>query len=243
MTVYNIIDFIINNQMYYKDFVTRSTKESNAIEGNSLSIGETQIILFEPEQQMNFNNIKPREIKEAINHKKAMDYIFNYIKSEKPFNSDFIKDINEIISDELDFCGGPYRTENVLITGSDHIPPQYSEVPDLMENLIYRINLTNDKLTMEDISAFHLEFEKIHPFNNGNGRTGRLLINYLLLRQNDYPLVIKNSDRNNYINMLNDNNILGLTDMFKKYQSEEQYRIDFILNQELDLDQEEDYDM
>ncbi len=220
----DIINFIQNNEDYYQDFVVRLTRESNAIEGSSLSIGQTLSILFDIDLGINLYNVKPREILEAINHKKAMDYLFKYIKEDKPFNSDLIKDLNEIILDGI-MPGGYYRSTQVIIRGSSHIPPAPHKINNQMEDLIFDIN-QKSKLTLEDLSYFHLNFEKIHPFNNGNGRTGRLLINYFLLKQNDYPLVIKNSDRTTYLDCLEQEDINTLTKMFDYYQKVEKLRID-----------------
>lgn len=220
----DIINFIQNNEDYYQDFVVRLTRESNAIEGSSLSIGQTLSILFDIDLGINLYNVKPREILEAINHKKAMDYLFKYIKEDKPFNSDLIKDLNEIILDGI-MPGGYYRSNQVIIRGSSHIPPAPHKIHNQMEDLIFDVN-QKSKLTLEDLSCFHLNFEKIHPFNDGNGRTGRLLINYFLLKQNDYLLVIKNSDRTTYLDCLEQEDINTLTKMFGYYQQVEKLRID-----------------
>lgn len=224
----DIINFIQNNEDYYQDFVVRLTRESNAIEGSSLSIGQTLSILFDIDLGINFYNVKPREILEAINHKKAMDYLFKYIKEDKPFNSDLIKDLNEIILDGI-MPGGYYRSTQVIIRGSSHIPPAPHKIHNQMEDLIFDIN-QKSKLTLEDLSYFHLNFEKIHPFNDGNGRTGRLLINYFLLKQNDYPLVIKNSDRTTYLDCLEQEDIKTLTKMFDYYQQVEAIKISSLEN-------------
>lgn len=220
----DIINFIQNNEDYYQDFVVRLTRESNAIEGSSLSIGQTLSILFDIDLGINLYNVKPREILEAINHKKAMDYLFKYIKEDKPFNSNLIKDLNGIILDGI-MPGGYYRSNQVIIRGSSHIPPAPHKIHNQMEYLIFDIN-QKSKLTLEDLSYFHLNFEKIHPFNDGNGRTGRLLINYFLLKQNDYPLVIKNSDRTTYLDCLEQEDINTLTKMFDYYQQVEKLRVD-----------------
>lgn len=212
-----------NQELYCQDFVVRLTRESNAIEGNSLSIGQTLSILFDIDLGINLYNVKPREILEAINHKKAMDYLFKYIKEDKPFNCDLIKDLNEIVLDGI-MPGGYYRTNQVIIRGSSHIPPAPHKIHNQMEDLIFDVN-QKSKLTLEDLSYFHLHFEKMHPFKDGNGRTGRLLINYFLLKQNDYPLVIKNNDRTTYLDCLEQEDINTLTKMFDYYQKVEKLKI------------------
>lgn len=224
----DIINFIQNNEDYYQDFVVRLTRESNAIEGSSLSIGQTLSILFDIDLGINLYNVKPREILEAINHKKAMDYLFKYIKEDKPFNSNLIKDLNEIILDGI-MPGGYYRSNQVIIRGSSHIPLAPHKIHNQMEDLIFDVN-QKSKLTLEDLSYFHLNFEKIHPFNDGNGRTGRLLINYFLLKQNDYLLVIKNSDRTTYLDCLEQEDINTLTKMFDYYQKVEAIKISSLKN-------------
>lgn len=83
-----------------------------------------------------------------------------------------------------------YRTVQVFIQGSEHIPPEPEKVPNLMMYYIYNYNHDEQDI-FSKIAGYHIEFERIHPFEDGNGRTGRLLINYELLKNNLPPVVIE----------------------------------------------------
>lgn len=87
-----------------------------------------------------------------------MDYMFKCIEDNKPFNNNFIRDLNQILAKWI-FNGGNYQNNQVYITGSNHTPPSSHEVYDLMENLINKINVIDDKLTIKEIAEFHLYFE------------------------------------------------------------------------------------
>ena len=118
-----IIDFIMNNNNYLEDFITRSTYHSNAIEGSTLTYAETYAILFN-DNSFKISGREPREIYEAINHKKAMNVLFEKLKSDDlELNEEFIKKINETINQDIRDTKG-YRKVSVMIKGSDDIPPK-----------------------------------------------------------------------------------------------------------------------
>lgn len=188
----NIFEFILYNKNYLKDFTTRYTYHSNAIEGSTLTYAETYAILYN-DNSFKINGKEPREIYEAINHKVALELIFESITNKAEFDERFIKRINEIINKNIKETTG-FRTVQVFIQGSEHIPPKPEKVPNLMNYFVYNYNNDiNDIYTK--IAQYHLQFESIHPFEDGNGRTGRLLINYELLKNNLPPVVISKNDR------------------------------------------------
>lgn len=164
----------------YEAFLAKFTYDSNAIEGNTLTLKETSFILFE-------NRTPPgkslREINEVLNHKKAFDYILNY---KKDINKDFICNIQKLIVQntlrkDLQDQIGKYRHVQVYIRGAEVIPTNHKEVNIEMRTLLRWYNANKKKLHPLILAAyFHIAFEAIHPFVDGNGRTGRLLLNFIL---------------------------------------------------------------
>lgn len=219
-----IIDFIIENKNYLEDFITRSTFHSNAIEGSTLTYAETYAILFN-DNSFKINNKKPREIYEAINHKKAINILFKKLKdSELELTEQFIKQLNKTINRDIKDTIG-YRNVSVVIRGSDHIPPSKEQVPNLMMYFVYNYNNDNNEDIFYKIANYHINFESIHPFEDGNGRTGRLLINFELLKNNLPPIVIPNEERTKYFEFLRNNDIIGLAHWLKELSDFELERL------------------
>ena len=183
----NILEFLLNNKNYLEDLITRSTYHTNAIEGSTLTYAETYAILFN-DNSFKIQGKEPREIYEAINHKNALELVFDNLKNDVEFDERFIKKINEIINKNIKDTIG-YRTVQIFIRGSEHIPPEPQQIHNLMNYFIYNYSHDDQDIFLR-IARYHIEFEKIHPFEDGNGRTGRLLINYELLKNNFAPVVI-----------------------------------------------------
>lgn len=218
----NILEFILNNQTYLEDFITRSTYHSNAIEGSTLTYAETYAILYN-DNSFKIEGKEPREIYEAINHKKALELVFKNLQNNDTFDERFIKNINKLINENIKDSEG-YRKVQVFIRGSEHIPPTPEQIPNLMNYYIY--NYTHDEQDIfNKIARYHIEFEKIHPFEDGNGRTGRLLLNYELLKNNIAPIVITKEDRVKYFEFLKSNDDIGLANWLKELSLNEQERI------------------
>lgn len=203
-----ILEFILNNKNYLEDLITRSTYHSNAIEGNTLTYAETYAILYN-DNSFKIEGKEPREIYEAINHKSALELIFKRLQNNDDIlDEKFIKNLNEIINKNIQETEG-FRTIQVFIQGSEHIPPEPEKIPNLMMYYVYNYN-HNEQNIFTKIARYHIEFEKIHPFEDGNGRTGRLLINYELLKNNLPPIVIAKEDRIKYFEFLRNNDNTGL---------------------------------
>lgn len=215
-----IADFIKNNQKYFEDFITRSTYHSNAIEGNTLSYAETYAIIF------NDNSLKinaqPRDIYEAINHKYAIDYILKNLNDE--LTQKMIIDLAVTINKNIAEIGG-YRTCQVLINKAEHIPPAPQQVSQMMMYFVHNYNHTEYESVYQKAAANHIEFERIHPFGDGNGRTGRLLVNYEMLRNNLPPIVINKDDRALYFDFIASGNVPGLAAFFEELSSNEAKRM------------------
>lgn len=218
-----IIEFILNHQEYLEDLITRSTYHSNAIEGNTLTYAETYAILYN-DNSFKIEGKEPREIYEAINHKKALELIFKKLQNDEDFDERFIKKLNETINKDIKDTEG-YRTIQVFIQASEHIPPEPEKVPNLMMYYIYNYNHDNQDI-FDKIARYHIEFEKIHPFEDGNGRTGRLLLNYELLKNDLPPIVIAKEDRVKYFEFLKNNDSKSFAKWLKELSDKEEKRIE-----------------
>lgn len=175
-----------NYENRYEAFCSLFTYDSTGIEGNTLTLPETSHLLFEgivPKQK------SLREINEVINHKKAFDYMLNY---KGDIDKEFILKLHELVvintlREDLISQIGKFRRVQVFIGRS--IPPKASEVPKQIARLLRWYSTNKKKLhPLILASYFHTEFEKIHPFVDGNGRVGRLLMNFIL-HKNNYPMI------------------------------------------------------
>lgn len=186
-----------------KQFAIEMTYNSNAIEGNQLTLKETFLVINEG------ITIKGKSLKdhlEAKDHYEAIDYLYELIQHDKrqTISELTIRDLQKLVVKETDAnAAGCYRTGNVIITGSKHIPIDASEVPAKMRGLIVWHNREKEHLHPIELAAiFHHKLVNIHPFFDGNGRTARLLMNLILMQQG-YPLVmILKNDRKQYYQAL-----------------------------------------
>lgn len=218
-----ILEFVLNNKEYLEDLITRSTYHSNAIEGSTLTYAETYAILYN-DNSFKIEGKEPREIYEAINHKKALELVFSSIQNKSELDERFVRKLNETINKDIKDTEG-YRTVQVFIQGSEHIPPEPEKVPNLMMYYIYNYNHDEQDIFFK-IAKYHIEFEKIHPFEDGNGRTGRLLLNYELLKNDLPPVVITKEDRVKYFEFLKNNDVTHLAEWFRELSSKEKERIE-----------------
>lgn len=218
-----VLEFILNNNDYLEDLITRSTYHSNAIEGSTLTYAETYAILYN-DNSFKIEGKEPREIYEAINHKKALEFVFKNLQNNDEFDERFIKTLNETINKDIKDTEG-YRTVQVFIRGSEYIPPQPSKIPNLMNYFIYNYN-HDDQNIFSKIAKYHIEFEKIHPFEDGNGRTGRLLLNYELIKNNMSPVIISKENRIQYFEFLRNSDDNGFAKWLGNLSYEEKERMD-----------------
>ncbi|MDX4060431.1 Fic family protein [Aliarcobacter skirrowii] len=184
----------------HEDLVLRWTYHSNAIEGNTLTLKETKVAL----EGITIGGKTLREHFEAINHKEAILFIEELAQKEDRLSEFSIKQIHSLILKNIDDENkGKYRTNNVIISGAEHKPPQSFEVQSKMEEFIKNYNEKINKLHPIELASFvHIEFVKIHPFVDGNGRTSRLLMNLELIKAGFPPVVIELEDRLEYYKSL-----------------------------------------
>lgn len=171
-------------KIFEKSFFTELTYNSNAIEGSSLSLEETNLVINE--------GLVPkgktlREINEAKNHIEALNFINNY---KGDLNEVFILKLHSIILKNIsENFAGRYRETSVRIFGSDAKFPDASKVPQLVKNLIYWYKLNKNKIHQFELAIiFSNKLVSIHPFIDGNGRVSRLIMNFLLKKRN-YPWI------------------------------------------------------
>ena len=192
----------------YEVFTSDFTYNSTAIEGNTLTLQETAQLLFEgitPRKSM-------REINEVLNHKKAFDFILSY---NGDITKEFICDLHNVVvkdtlKEELKTQIGCFRNLQVYIRGTDWLPPKPEDVPKEIKSLLFWYSKNKEKLHPLIVSAyFHAGFETVHPFVDGNGRTGRLLMNFIL-HKNNFPMInIPNSIKHKYYEALESAQIRG----------------------------------
>lgn len=177
------------------------TYNSNAIEGNTLTLRETMLVLKEG---ITIGGKSLREHLEVTNHKAAIDFVYSLLKKELISEMDVLE-IHSLILDRIQpLDAGFYRHERVRITGSDFSPPSPEKVPGLMTEFVSTFKEEpKAPLALVEFSAFtHFKLVDIHPFIDGNGRTARLMMNLFLMRHGFPPAVILKTDRPRYYNSL-----------------------------------------
>ena len=181
----------------FKDFKTFYIYNTNAIEGNTITLQETNLLLNENKSP---EGRDLREIYDHINEKETFDFIL----SNKPsINKGLIIKLHSMLLNKIDKRVGRFRTHKVRVFGStfETSPPEYVEAD--MSLLLKWYKKNKNKLHPLILAAvFHEKFERIHPFYDGNGRTGRMLVSLVLIQNNLPPLIIKNKERKEYYNVL-----------------------------------------
>jgi Fic family protein len=176
-------------------FTINFTYESNAIEGNSLTLKDVTFLIKEGEIVEGKNM---REVYETINTRKAFDWIMQH----KPqINEKEIIKLHEILVKDTGVSIGYKKFPNFLLGRMVKTTPP-AQVGKKMRELIEWYNKSTDMHPLQLAALFHGRFEKIHPFEDGNGRVGRLLINIILLNHGYSPLIIRKTQRVRYFHAL-----------------------------------------
>ena len=184
------------------------TYHSNAIEGNTLTLQETKLVL---EEGITIGGKSLREHLEATNLAEAYDLIEAIAKEKREIDHTTIQQIHEVVVRGIRVEAGKYRVHNVRITGATKTPPDFSKVTRMMDDLIAFLNL-NLNLNLQDkekkehpvkTTAFmHHKLVEIHPFTDGNGRVARLLTNLFLVKEGYPPIVLRKEERGKYYRFL-----------------------------------------
>jgi Fic family protein len=213
---------------YLDDILVRLAYHSSAIEGNTITLNETISILL--------NNTIPgttnkREFYEIENHKQAFEYMISCLNNREELSISIILEIHNQLMDHLDFNRGKFKTSTNAIVGADFETTSPEKTPTIMyqwvNNLNYQLeNATSEIDKIKIILEKHIEFERIHPFSDGNGRTGRMLINYSLLLNEIPPIIITKELKDEYMIGLRDQNIEKLLEFSKKLIENEKNRME-----------------
>lgn len=197
---------------YQDAFLVRFTYESNAIEGSTLSLNDTELVLegeFTPK-----DNPRLSEIFSAKGCADGCAFIEKELKNGRNLSEDFIKDIHERTTlDCQPRIRGSYRVIPVYIRGSLTEPAEPMQIRELMPTLLYAYEESNAH-PVAKAAAFHAMFENIHPFQDGNGRTGRLILNYMLQKAGYPPIALKHDAKQDYKQSLEEWQVRGNPEMF-----------------------------
>jgi Fic family protein len=175
--------------------VAEQVYNSNAIENSTLTLEETEKILLQIDLD---RYISEREIFEAKNLARVVSYINKRAKQQE-LTLDVILTLHKmLISNIRDDIAGRFRKDNEFVRVANHIAPNPKEVIDLLTKMLMEYNATSHENIIKRIAKLHLTFEHTHPFVDGNGRIGRVINNYLLIREGFVPINIKFIDRKMY---------------------------------------------
>lgn len=176
-----------------EEFVVEYTYNSNAIEGNTLTLRETDMVL----RGLTIDQKPLKDHMEAVGHKEAFDFVRDLVKDQIPLSENVIKQIHYLVLAHKKDDRGVYRRIPVRIMGAKHEPVQPYLIQPMMEQLLETYRNSTEHI-ISRLARFHIEFEGIHPFIDGNGRTGRLLVNLELMKAGYPPIDIKFTDRSSY---------------------------------------------
>lgn len=208
-----------------EEFTVEYTYNSNAIEGNTLTLRETDLVL----RGLTIDQKPLKDHMEAVGHKEAFDFVTELVKEKCEINERVIKQIHYLVLADKKDDRGVYRRLPVRIMGAAHEPVQPYLIVPKMEELL-RNYLASEEHIVTKLARFHIEFEGIHPFIDGNGRTGRLLVNLELMKAGYPPIDIKFTDRIAYYNAFDEyhvkHNLKAMESLFAKYINE---RLDIYL--------------
>lgn len=208
-----------------EQFAVEYTYNSNAIEGNTLTLRETDMVL----RGLTIDQKPLKDHLEAVGHKEAFDFVVELTKNNVPMSENIIKQIHYLVLTDKRDDRGVYRRVPVRIMGAKHEPVQPYLIEPKMEQLMVDY-ANNTEHIVTKLARFHIEFEGIHPFIDGNGRTGRLLVNFEFMKEGFPPIDIKFTDRIAYYNAFdeyhNKNNLSAMEKLFARYLNE---RLDMYL--------------
>lgn len=190
-----------------QDFITRFIYESNAIENSSLSLEETKELLENKKEATTW------EEKAVMNQKEALDYL---AENKKELNNGMIIHLGEIINHNIKEIKG-YRKVPVMIQNTSIIPSSPEQIPSQMSEALYQYE-TSTLPVEEKIAMYHILFENIHPLEDGNGRVGRLIMNYQLQKENKKPIIISKENREEYFQAIENHDINALATLIRHLQ-------------------------
>ena len=226
-------------QNYLDDMLVRLAHHSAGIEGNTISLQATVSIILNGTLPIS-SGATVREFYEIENHKQAFSNMLDHLESNDTLSVSIIKEVHADLTDRLQYDKGQFKKNENLIIGAEFQTASPSETPflvqQLVDNLEYRLeNAATDEEKLERILDAHIQFERIHPFSDGNGRTGRVIMNYSLLQEGFPPLIIEKETKATYIELLAKQDLDGFMSFAKEILAKEQKRMKAFQN----MDQEQ----
>lgn len=201
------------------EFLVEFTYNSNAIEGNTLTLRETALVL----EGVTIDKKPLKDHLEAVGHRDAFLYVVSLVSGKSSISERIIREIHALVLMNRPEDKGVYRRIPVKIMGAHHEPSQPYLIPVQMERLVADLSHDN-RHTIETAALFHLDFEGIHPFIDGNGRTGRLILNLMLMQAGYPPIDVKFTDRRKYYacfdSYYRDNDASSMVNMIGEYVKE-----------------------
>ena len=226
-------DYMELSQLYIENMLIRMAHHSTAIEGNLLTEAEVrQVVNCEGIHEVLPDGIPDcipdgmdsREYYEVRNYTDYVPYLTTVY--EQPISLQIIKETHRHLMEGITHDAGSFKTIPNVILGANFIPTEpylvISELKNWCDTLAYRLEIAKTlEETIEAIMEQHLRFERIHPFSDGNGRTGRALIVHSCLQQTIPPIIIPKEMGSWYIQMMGDGNVRGLTELGIELSKEE----------------------
>lgn len=194
----------------YKNFLIDFAFNTTSLEGNTITLNEAAKLLRE--------NLTPknRTLTEIYDLQNTEKVFFEILKSGKKIGHEFVIDIHDKLMENIDSRRG-YRTYDIRVFKSHFEATPHTYIKTDMDILIKWVENNKKKLhPLVLASAFHQKFEKIHPFSDGNGRTGRMLMSYILLKNSYPPAIIRKMRRSEYLDALSEADKLGIKEISPK---------------------------
>lgn len=184
----------------HEDLVLRWTYHSNAIEGNTLTLKETKVVL----EGITIGGKTLREHFEVMNHREAILFVEGLVAEGGLLTETQIRAIHQLVLKSIDEAhAGVYRNTNVIISGAEHRPPDALQVMSEMQAFLAWYHNDGQALhPVERAARVHVDFVRIHPFVDGNGRTARLLMNLELMKSGFPPVIMPVEKRLDYYEAL-----------------------------------------
>ena len=221
-------------QDYLDDMLVRLAHHSAGIEGNTISLPATVSIIL--------NGILPvsggatvREFYEIENHKIAFSNLLDHLENNDKLSVAIIKEIHADLTDRLQYDKGQFKKKENMIIGAEFQTATPGETPFLIQQLVDKLeygleNAATEEEQLESILDTHIQLEGIHPFSDGNGRTGRMLMNYSLLQEGFPPLIIEKETKATYIEILAKQDLNGFMSFANEILAKEQNRMQAFQN-------------
>lgn len=199
-------------QRLREEMMLESTYDSNAIEGSRLTLSETVIVVKDAVTVG--SGLPIRDVMAARGYAAGFEAIFDFVRDKKDLTVDMVKDFHRyVMLGALPQYCGLFRDHEVRVLGASFKPAQPWDIPEKVSALVDWFNQKSTTHPIEKASIFHAAFETIHPFSDGNGRTGRLLMNYMLVKAGYWPVNIRYAeDRQRYYDALSEFNKTGKAD-------------------------------